>query len=420
MSLFQKIAFFLLLATIPIQLGKHFWPDFSFVQGIRIDYLSPTFYLSDLSFLFLFFCSYNSVLKRFFKILYSRAGALLVICLVLSTIFSANWLAAFYGIVKLFEFFYIGVFVSMFFKKREMELSQFTFTIGALVESIILFFQFVSQHSLGGVFYFLGERTFSVSTPGISTFQFMGQELLRPYGTFPHPNVVAFYLLLTIVWLLSSISLQKESRSYLKIFAVAVISLGVLLTFSRVIILLLITVIVFYIYKMAKNKSKKVRLTLIGMIIFGSILLGALFFQRFEITLVKDLLLRMELVIISVSIFISHLALGTGLNNFFYSEAMYQNNLSPILMQPVHNIYLLWLTQTGIAGFAVAAYFIRGLIAKLLKRLTPKSDSFYEFSSIVILCIGIAGFFDHYFLTLQQGQILTAIVIGFCFSKINS
>jgi len=117
-SLFQKIAFFLLLATIPIQLGKHFWPDFSFVQGIRIDYLSPTFYLSDLSFLFLFFCSYNSVLKRFFKILYSRAGALLVICLVLSTIFSANWLAAFYGIVKLFEFFYIGVFVSMFFKKR--------------------------------------------------------------------------------------------------------------------------------------------------------------------------------------------------------------------------------------------------------------------------------------------------------------
>src|SRR5215469_9265549 len=36
--------FFLLL---PTQLGKHSWPDFSYVSGIRIDYLSPIIYVTD-------------------------------------------------------------------------------------------------------------------------------------------------------------------------------------------------------------------------------------------------------------------------------------------------------------------------------------------------------------------------------------
>src|SRR4030042_5764299 len=35
------------LATLPIQLGKFFWPKFSFVLGIPIDYLALSVYLSD-------------------------------------------------------------------------------------------------------------------------------------------------------------------------------------------------------------------------------------------------------------------------------------------------------------------------------------------------------------------------------------
>ena len=40
--------FYLLLLLIPTQLGYHFWPDFAFVNGIRVDYLAPTIYLTDL------------------------------------------------------------------------------------------------------------------------------------------------------------------------------------------------------------------------------------------------------------------------------------------------------------------------------------------------------------------------------------
>ena len=44
----EKIALFLFLLAIPTQLGRHFWPEWSRVVGIRVDYLSPTLYLVDM------------------------------------------------------------------------------------------------------------------------------------------------------------------------------------------------------------------------------------------------------------------------------------------------------------------------------------------------------------------------------------
>ncbi|MCL5090716.1 MAG: hypothetical protein M1514_01765 [Patescibacteria group bacterium] len=40
--------FFLTLLFLPTQLGKHFWPPFSHVYSLGIDYLSPTIYFWDL------------------------------------------------------------------------------------------------------------------------------------------------------------------------------------------------------------------------------------------------------------------------------------------------------------------------------------------------------------------------------------
>jgi hypothetical protein len=33
---------------LPTQLGKHFFLDFSFINGIRIDYLAPTIHVTDI------------------------------------------------------------------------------------------------------------------------------------------------------------------------------------------------------------------------------------------------------------------------------------------------------------------------------------------------------------------------------------
>ena len=38
----------LLLLLLPTQFGKHFFFDFSFVNGVRVDYLAPTLYVTDI------------------------------------------------------------------------------------------------------------------------------------------------------------------------------------------------------------------------------------------------------------------------------------------------------------------------------------------------------------------------------------
>ena len=52
-------------------------------------------------------------------------------------------------------------------------------------------FEFIKQASLNGLFWWLGERTFTSSTPGIAKAVIDGRLLMRPYATFPHPNVLA-------------------------------------------------------------------------------------------------------------------------------------------------------------------------------------------------------------------------------------
>ena len=50
----SAIFFYLLILFLPTQLGKHFWPNFSYVYGVRIDYLSPTLYFTDILIIGLF------------------------------------------------------------------------------------------------------------------------------------------------------------------------------------------------------------------------------------------------------------------------------------------------------------------------------------------------------------------------------
>ena len=48
MRILERVICFLLICSIPIQLGKHFWPASAFVSGIRVDYLSPTLFFTDI------------------------------------------------------------------------------------------------------------------------------------------------------------------------------------------------------------------------------------------------------------------------------------------------------------------------------------------------------------------------------------
>src|SRR6185369_2209751 len=95
--------------------------------------------------------------------------------------------------------------------------------------------QFLLGRSIGGIFYLLGERTFNISTPGIALVNILGKNFLRPYASFPHPNSLAGFLGVAIIFLSRSdkLGLYFSKRNKLINFAIIIGFVTFILTFSQ-------------------------------------------------------------------------------------------------------------------------------------------------------------------------------------------
>ena len=173
----EKSFFYAIILFLPAQLGKHFWPQFSFVDGIRIDYLSPTLYFTDILILLLFatFVCRHSVSKikisnfkfpinfktqnLFIGLLFTSAKSklcLLVILVFIGSIFSLSPIAGLYKLVKIIELTFFGWYIASYVKqKKDWVTILILLTIGVVFESVLALWQFVKQASSGGLFWFL-------------------------------------------------------------------------------------------------------------------------------------------------------------------------------------------------------------------------------------------------------------------------
>lgn len=400
MTFRARIVFFALLATFPIQLGKHFWPYFSFVQGIRVDYLSPTLYLSDILLFLLLIVSPITLKKDFLKWISHSLPFWTLSTILVGALLAQEKAGALYGILKFVEFSYLGYFIYKSVRRNDLDDISFVFVLWGIVETIIAMFQIFAQRSLGGPFYYLGERTFDASTPGIAAFHFNYTLIMRPYGTFPHPNVLAFYLLCSLVFLLV-IKGNIPFKTILQYIVGLILLLGIFLTFSRIVLILgLFAAFAFILKRTSKHTSYP--------IIVGTILAaGVLFILRGKSEFITDFFLRLQLIKIGVLVFVKNILFGVGLNNFFIHEIFFQKNVTPILLQPIHNIYFMWIVQTGLAGLIIGTFFIKTVI----NTLSPR-----PFACFLLLSAAICGIFDHYFITLQQGILLFVFLIGIYFN----
>jgi O-antigen ligase len=72
-----------------------------------------------------------------------------------------------------------------------------TLIFGGFLQAIIGIIQFFSQSSIGITF--LQESVFSAQEAGIAKIILLGSQIVRPYGLLPHPNLLAFFLGITIL-----------------------------------------------------------------------------------------------------------------------------------------------------------------------------------------------------------------------------
>lgn len=399
----EQVLFFLTILLLPTQLGRHFWPDFSYIYSLRIDYLSPTIYLWDLLVVGLvvtFFLSQRKINKGALKLillfLASQAVSLL------PHLNEAGVLGV--GLVRLEEYIFaslFGLYVASLDFSAVKKAVWLPLLLAISGEAALAITQFLTGGSLG--LWILGERTFTLSTAGIAKFDFYGHQFLRPYGTFPHPNVLAAFMVITAVILtLNQVQGRSQIKSGMTRVGVMLAAIATLLTASRTAILTGILEGLFLL-----------RRKWLGILIVGLVIVSPFLYTRYA-TLVNfdslSLVRREELSIVALNLWRSSLFLGVGLNNFIPHSATDLLAGPSRFLQPVHNIYLLSLAETGIVGLMGLLYFVGYPMVRLLK----KKPLLLVWASILFL-----GLFDHYFLTLPQGYRLLMLCWGISLSMLE-
>lgn len=421
-KLLERSLAVLFLFLLPTQLALHFWPKSSFVHGIRVDFLSPAVYLTDVIFFLLFLTSLVRGVLFSFKtkanntnrninlshIIESSQFLLLLLFLsffIFANIFySASPTLSFY---KWFKFLELYLVVLYFSKQKVVSLVLFTKTIfcSIVAFSLIGILQFIIKGTVGGALYFLGERNFTASTPGIALVNIFGREFMRSYSVFSHPNSLAGFLGSSLLFIFLSGSLKKKPLSF---FGVLIVVSCFILTFSLssyLGIFLAFSLILFY-----QNKrffTQFVKLLFLLFIVASLLLPIASPWMVSNIGgLEQSTRQRLDLAYISGQMIEKNFLLGQGLGTFIVGIPAFRGlSTYSWILQPVHNIYLLVFAETGILGLMFFVYFLHKVLLNALKKENL-------LLLIPIFFILFTGLFDHYSLTLQQNSFLFAIFIG--------
>lgn len=349
-----------------------------------------------------------------------------------SSTLAHNNIIALYNSFRLLQasaFFLVAVYL---FNNRKNILSHTVAAvfISGIFQSIIALFQFLVQRSLG--LDFLGESILGRNILGVAKFEFAGEKFIRAYGTFPHPNLLGYFLLISLacgIWL--AIQKDKKRKSVPTIAALAgslVVVSGLLLSYSRSIalssaILILIMVIsykdnIIEIYRSFCNKIK------IPTIIQGAFAILLVFSSLF---IVYNLLaprlcinkcpgdysfeMRDKYNSYASTIITKHTFLGVGAGNFVpYLKSNYIDTFKPWEFQPAHNIYFLITAEIGIIGlisFLIIIFFVI-----IRSGFTSRDLAKNPFGILFFLTL-LIGFVDHYHWTLVQGQMSFWLMFAF-------
>lgn len=387
---FSDILIFLFVFLLPTQLGKHFFLPFSYVTGVRVDYLAPTLYVTDILCLLLILTHIKEyrLLLRNMTIQY----ALFMISLTLFFALSLDF--GLYKFIKTIELIAVAaIFSSTNTHKRTVFFALFW---ASLLQLYVASLQLTMAHSLNGDFYFLGERPLTLSMPGIAKAAIDGVEILRPYGTFSHPNSMAgFFLVLYSYYLFH----KPHVHSFVYRLFIVTCAILTIISFSKVAITTFFLTTMYYLYRQKKLGSNA-RLRAVVVIVIG--FTCALFFRASTdpLTIAK----RIALVSDSFHIIAAYPITGVGPGNYLYAQAEFPQKYASFILQPVHNIVLLTIAELGIP---IGLFVMYHVIRFAWKR---------KHVALPIICIAATGMFDHYWLTLQQNWLLLGGIWGLTMS----
>ncbi len=438
-KILEKGCFFVFLLTFPLGIKKTIY-SFSL---FRSDFFTAFLYPSEIFLIFAIFLFLIRLLffeKNFFKIEKIEKKDLFLIFFVLvlffKTIFSLNFFLSIYYFLRIIEgillYFYLKLNFSFYSKKLFFGI----LAIGGAFEGILALSQFLFQKSIG--LYFLGEPKISYFIRNVAKFSTSNGRFIRSTGTFPHANLLACFLVLSLVsffwlWLEKKEFLKKQvSRFRFGDFAFLIfLIIGIFLTFFGLLTSFsrsgfaagFISSLALPILFFKKNffyYKKRVKLLILILILFsiiGLVLFKDLIFVRVKISPNEPAVSYREIYFeIGKELTQKTKFLGVGLGNYLIAVQKFNlfskyNLTLPWEWQPVHNFYLLILDEVGIFGLVFFFLFLYLLLFEKKDRLEK-----YLFFYLILGWLLWAGF-DHFFWTLYQGIIIFWLSLGIFASR---
>ncbi|MCL5733380.1 MAG: O-antigen ligase family protein [Patescibacteria group bacterium] len=429
-------SFYLFLVFLPFgyrHLIAQFTPNFD-------EYESAFIYFND--FLLVLFLALTAVylIRRFrrgdLKIRWSWSLVFLTVFVVvgaISILFAGLKLLALYFFIRLVLVALMAVFVAILIKEKVINFEIILAVIAALAafEGLVSFGQFYFQRSLG--LKFLGESVLEYSNPIVAHIWVDGARLLRAYGTFPHSNILAAFMVIGVLSfyyflgkdaVLKIEPIGKVEKKIIKEALAAVglffSSLGLILSFSRSGWLAMIFSTGFVILAgIFNNKYRKkaifllIILIALGLVIFSAF--GWVIAPRSHLSIEEpSVYYRLDYDEVALILTENH-PLGVGLGNQVItgiSEGVYQKlKIDKLNWQPIHNIYLLSLVESGVLGFLAFILFICSLLWEKIKDFKN-----WDFKIIISFAIFLAllflGLFDHYLWDLEPGRLMFWLAVG--------
>jgi len=411
-----KLFFYAFIFCLPFNVNLIVYTSSVYSTGILNTYSSFFIYFNDFLLVFSLLFWAIAIFKKEYteEIRYGNPFIFLLLMFLLvaaeiSVFFAKDSVLSILIVIRFFEFSVLYFVIQN--KIVSLQTIVNVFIASVSFQALLAVMQFLVQGALS--LQFLGESVISPQTLGVAKIDLVNDTILRPYGTFPHSNILAGYLVVSILFTYFKV-LKKEQIA----MPLLLLQIGALiLTFSRTAFLALI--ISWFIYISIKNTKipyKLILLILTSIILFVVVFnLENLIYSRLLFTDISSLNERVFYFNLGKAVLYT-VPFGVGIGNFTLIMQDFTNiKIAPWDFQPVHNIYMLIANEIGIHGFIIflAVLIVCGVY--LFKKMKKSHNEQKQFNTILICTLSayiVLGMFDHYLFSLYQGLALTYLLFG--------
>lgn len=343
-----------------------------------------------------------------------------------SMVFAGDRGATLFGFVKLIEG--IAMFtVTLHLNIRPRRIVAVLIS-SAVVQSGFALVQFMTQSISASTW--LGMAAQNPAVAGVSVIENAGGRFLRAYGTFPHPNMLGGFLSVGLLFaIIQYCQMPPRWMRLLVAIAISLVSIGLWLSFSRqallatgIVLAIIITMTFIRTSFFPKKLFMSVLLALLPLITFSALfpeLISTRLSQNSRLE-IQSLSIRQSLQAETLTLIKTSWPMGVGINNItakmYERDQQTNRHRDASSYQPVHNIYLLILTELGIFGLLIFGFFIANVSTRIFSselhnNILPFTAAF---SALLII-----GFLDHYLWTLHSGILLFWILAGLTLREHN-